>query len=164
MPGARVDPALQHEVELISPEPPAPGTIVCGNCATVNPAGAGYCANCKNFLPRRASEASRARRAPSGRPVLGLFCALVAAGVTLLVLSPGMLIVVILSGFFPVPHGGGPGSVPLLLPGLVVWIGLAVWAGKRAYWSIADGASSWPYVAGAVAVGAVGWMMGTRLN
>ncbi|HEY7766560.1 hypothetical protein [Longimicrobium sp.] len=140
---------------------PAPATTVCGNCSTANPAGAAYCANCRNFL---SGGASPVRRAPSGRPVLGLFCAVVAAVVVLLVLSPGMIIVIGFSGFIPVPHGGGPGSVALLIPGLAVWIGLAVWAGKRAYWSIADGASPWPYVAGAAAVAAVVWMVWTRLN
>jgi hypothetical protein len=95
--------------------------------------------------------------------VLGLLCALVAAGATLLVVSPGMMIMLFVSGFVPVPHGGGPASTFLLLLGLGVWIGLAVWAGNRAYWSIADGASPWPYVVGAVAVGAAGWMVWTRL-
>ncbi|HEY0021625.1 MAG TPA: hypothetical protein VGB24_01915 [Longimicrobium sp.] len=148
-------------VESVSSEPLKPGTTVCGNCSTVNPMGAGYCATCGNFLH---GGASRPKRAPSRRPVLGLFCALVAAAATLLVLSPGMLIVVIFSGFFPVPHGGGPGSVGLLLPGLAAWLGLPIWAGRWAYWSMADGASPLPYVAGAVVLGVVGWMIGTRLN
>ncbi|HEY0036696.1 MAG TPA: hypothetical protein VGB66_08420 [Longimicrobium sp.] len=151
-------PSREHE--SVSSEPALAATV-CGNCSTANPAGATYCANCRNFL---LGGASPARRAPSGRPALGLFCAVVAAAVTLLVLSPGLIIVIGFSGFIPVPHGGGPGSVFLLLPGLALWIGLAVWAGKRAYWSIADGASPWPYVAGAVAAGAAGWMVWTRLN
>lgn len=145
-------------MESVSSEPRAPATTVCGNCSTANPVGAAYCADCRNFLP---GGAMGARRPPSTRPVLGLFCAVVAAVATLLVVSPGMMFMLFVSGFVPVPHGGGPGSTFLLLLGLAVWIGLAVWAGRRAYWSIADGASWWPYVVGAVAVGAAGWKVWT---
>ncbi|CAA9379979.1 MAG: hypothetical protein AVDCRST_MAG89-5303 [uncultured Gemmatimonadetes bacterium] len=149
-------------MEFVSPEPLAPAPAVCGNCSTANPADAGYCANCRNFLPTLPILARRASRPPSGRPVLGLFCALVAAAATLLVLSPGILILLILSGF--APHGGGPSSADtVLLPGLVVWIALALWAGRRAYWSIAAGASPWPYVIGAVPVGVAGWKVWTGL-